>query len=301
MKMDRYRPVRFHIVHAAKPDTRSTNLKSPARCLVIASIDILRPKRYIEMCTPCIARAALAAVSSLQQRTPQSPSMSSPSLHRLKRLQAAAARLLACMLVLLSLSCNEELPPYNEPEVLLNATVEGEYWLSVDDHSLNFYVRMTNTFDETLEGKATLRGEVVAFFARDTTIRKTLPLGISNLISGDYTPDGTLRIDPGKSIVLKAVWRFNGNKVIDDGGRDLTFPGEDTAAFFSFVEDKTCEWRRFARPEDMILKATVTVYSGKAPVTAGPTVFPFCFVSNFVDVRVCPRVYTIPACRNWPQ
>jgi hypothetical protein len=203
--------------------------------------------------------------------------------------------------VLSSLSCTEQLPLYQEPDVLLNAKVDGEYWLSDVDHSLRFYVRITNTFDETLEGKAQLTGSVVAFFARDTTIRKTFLLNSSNLLSGNYSPDGTLRIDPGKSIVLKAVWQFSDNKVIDDGGRDLAFRGEGPATFFSFVTDNTCEWRRFARPEDLILQATVTVFSGKAPITAGPTVYPFCFVSNFVEVNVCPRVYTIPPCSNWPK
>ena len=227
--------------------------------------------------------------------------MSYPSTHRRYRLQTASVVLLASLLVLTSLSCNEDLPPYQEPEVLLKATVEGEYWLSVDDHSLRIYVRITNTYDETLEGKASLTGSVVATFARDPSIHKTIPLTSSNLFSGDYSPDETLRIDPGKSIVLRAVWQFSGDKVIDDNGRDLAFRGDGPPTFFSFVTDKTCEWRRFARPEDLILEATVTVFERKPNVTAGPTVHPFCFVSNFVEVNVCPRVYTIPACSNWSQ
>lgn len=198
-------------------------------------------------------------------------------------------------------SCNEVLPVYQEPEVLLKATIEGEYWLSVDDHSLRFYVEITNTFDETLEAKAQLTGSVVAFFARDTTIRKTFLLTSSNILSGNYSPDATLRIDPGKSVVLKAVWQFSGDKVVDDSGRDLAFRGEGLPTFFSFVTDQTCESRRFARPEDLIVRATITVFNGKAPVTAGPMVYPFCFVSNFVEVNVCPRVITVPPCGNWPH
>ena len=205
------------------------------------------------------------------------------------------------MLVFVSLSCSEDLPSYHEPKSWLDTTIDGEYWLSDVDHCLRIYIRITNTFDETLEAKGLLTGTVVAFFARDPSIHKTISLNSANLVSGGYSSDGVLRIDPGKSIVLMATWSFAGDKVPDDRGRDLASRAEGSATFFTFVEDKTCEARKFARPEDLVLQAEVTVFDSKPTITVGPRVFPFCFVSNFVSVKVCPRVYTIPPCSNWPK
>ena len=206
---------------------------------------------------------------------------------------------LALVVVISSHSCNESLPPYQEPQQLFNATIDGKYWLSDIEHSLTVFFRITNAFDETLEGPALLTGKIQISSARDTSIHKTFSLGTANLFSG-YTLNGkTLRIDPKQTMVLKATWDFPGDRVIDDNGRNLA--GDTaSASFFTYVEDKTCQWRRLARPEDFVLQGTVTIFARTAPVEAHPTIFPFCFVTNFVDVKRCARVETVPPCINWP-
>jgi hypothetical protein len=196
-------------------------------------------------------------------------------------------------------SCDEELPVYNEPDARLDATVEGEYFLSDVEHSLRVYVRITNRYDETLDGPASLQGSVVLFSPRDTSVRKTLQLTRSNLITGTVNSSGILKIDPKETIVLKAVWDFSGDRVIDDFGRQLNGNSADVH-FFSFVSDPDCSLRLFAKPEDIVLQGKVTVFSQRAPMLVGPTVFRFCFVSNFVPVYLCSRVVTIVPCSNWP-
>jgi len=199
-------------------------------------------------------------------------------------------------------SCKEPLPSYREPEQLFSGRIEGEYWLSDTEHSFRIYIYVTNIFDETLEGPASLKGSIELFFGRDPRIRKTFTLNSQNLISprSYYPATGSLRIDPKQTLVFQAIWYFPANQVIDDSGRNLT-GDTTTASFFSYVDDKTCKWRKLARPEDLVLEGNVNLFEKSAPVLVGPKVFPLCFVTNFVDVRICPRIITIPPYENyWP-
>ena len=216
--------------------------------------------------------------------------------------QRAHGQIFAGILLLFAFclhSCDEELPVYEEPDARLEATITGEYWLSDVEHSLRIYVNITNRYEETLDGFADLNGSIVLFFPKDTTIRKTLPLTRSNLVAGTVNSSGTLKIDPNETIVLKAIWDFSGNRIIDDFGRRITGDSLDVF-FFSFVKDPDCPYRFFARPEDLVLQGSVNVFSKRAPVTVGPTIFRFCYVSTFVPVYQCQRVITQVPCSNWP-
>ena len=218
----------------------------------------------------------------------------------LKRLRAASVVVTALAMTLSFHSCNESLPLYQEPQTLFTATIDGEYWLSDVEHSMRVYFRITNVFDETIEDKAPFSGSIEIISARDSTIHKTFPLSSANLYVGFMPVPGTLRINPKETIVIKATWDFLDNKVVDDNNRNLV---GDSASnpFFSFITDPACKYRKLARTEPLVLQGTVTLFQRSAPIKAGPTIFPLCFVSNFVSVQVCPRIQTIPACTNWPQ
>ncbi|MEK6756234.1 MAG: hypothetical protein AABZ02_08795 [Bacteroidota bacterium] len=193
--------------------------------------------------------------------------------------------------------CDEPLPPYQEPDKLFIGRIEGEYWLSDTEHSLRVYLYVTNIFDETLESPASLKGTIEIFFARDPNIRKTFSLSSLDLVSArGYNPSrGVIRIDPRETIVFRVTWDFPENKIIDDIGRDL-------ADFFTYFQDKTCKERKLARLEDLVLQGSLKVFERTAPVAVGSTVFTFCYVTNFVSVKVCPEIVTRPPCVNyWPQ
>lgn len=209
--------------------------------------------------------------------------------------------LLSISLFCSSLSCNEELPPYREPEALLTATLDGEYWLSDTEHSLRVYIRVKNIYEETLEGPAALTGTVNIVSVRDPSVKKTLTLGAKNLTWGDYS-NGILRIDPKSTITLQAVWLFPGDTVRIDDGRDIAHVQNGSGfVFLNFVNDSTCRYRKLARPEDLLLDATLTVFSKKAPIVIEPVVFPFCFISNWVSTKMCPHIATIPPCGYWKR
>lgn len=209
--------------------------------------------------------------------------------------------LLSIGLLFSSLSCNEELPPYGEPETLLTATLEGKYWLGEEEHSLRVSVRVTNIFDETLEGPAPLTGTITIVSARDPTVKKTLMLKSQNLIWGNYSSDGVLRIDPKSTITLQAVWLFPGDSVFIDDGRDIAHNRGGVAPFLTSVNDSTCRFRRLALPEDLLLQATLTVFSKKSPISTETVVFPLCLISNWVSPKLCPHIATMPPCGYWKR
>ena len=77
--------------------------------------------------------------------------------------------------------------------------------------------------------------------ARDPTVMKTLMLKSQNLIWGNYSSDGVLRIDPKSTITLQAVWLFPGDSVFIDDGRDIAHNRGGVAPFLSFVNDSTSD------------------------------------------------------------
>jgi hypothetical protein len=194
-----------------------------------------------------------------------------------------------------SLSCYEELPPYKEPDSFLAATISAQYLLKVQEHSLRLFVEVRNLYHETLEGPIDITGAITVTFARDPAVKKTFPLSKQNLTRYNPSPSGDLRIDPNGTIILQAIWLFSGDSVIVDGGTDLSHGPEGRAPFLNFINDPTCSLRKLALPENLLLEATLTVFGQKGQVSTGTVVFPFSFVSKYVDPRVCPQITMIPS------
>lgn len=205
-------------------------------------------------------------------------------------------------LVLASGPCDEPLPVYKEPDKLFDVRLRGEYFLGMYEHSLRVYVEITNIFDETLEGPASLTGTVQVTAAHDPSVTKTLLYTSQNVLMarGYNAGTGMLKIDPKEKIVLRATWFFPNDKVVDDSGRDLAHGDDERHTFFSFVADSTCQFRRLARPQDFILQGQIKVFQRTGPTVAEPSVFPFCFITNFVDSKTCPTIITDPPCTYWP-
>ncbi|MBM4159498.1 MAG: hypothetical protein FJ217_00205 [Ignavibacteria bacterium] len=210
---------------------------------------------------------------------------------------------LVLFLALMPGPCDEPLPAYKEPDRLFDVRLRGEYFLGMYEHSLRVYVEITNIFDETLVGPASLTGTVQVTAADDPNVRKTLTFTSQNILTarGYNAGSGILKIDPQEKIVLRATWYFAENKVVDDSGRDLAHGNEGRDPFFSYVVDKTCEFRKLARPEDFILQGQIKVFQRTGPAVADPSVFPFCFITNFVDSKTCPTIMTDPPCNYWPE
>lgn len=192
-------------------------------------------------------------------------------------------------LVLLLGPCDESLPPYREPDQPFEATVRGDYTLSVIDNSMKVYLTVKNIFDETLEGTASFRGTVEIVSARNPQIQKTFQIRAQNLIQapGYTSSTGRLIFDPGTSLVFLFSWNF-----VDDRNVDLR------SQFFRYVQDASCSARCLALPEPWILTANVTIFDKTGNATARAT-YSLCFVTVWVNPRDCPPIITSQPCNEF--
>jgi hypothetical protein len=155
-------------------------------------------------------------------------------------------------IVIFLLSCDESLPPRQNPTDLFSAQVQAYYNYTSTANNVVINLQAVNNFDETLYDLAGVGGSVVITSARDSSVHKTIPLTLANLIRGNYNPvKGTLTIDPGDTVVVQVVWDFT-----DDSGNDLT-----NNDFFHYDIDVTCMQRVVSRPENFSVVAKSKLYA----------------------------------------
>jgi hypothetical protein len=172
--------------------------------------------------------------------------------------------LIHCLLfiVIFSLSCDESLPPRQNPADLFSAHVVAYYNYIPTANNVVIDLYAANNFDETLYGLAGVEGTVVITSSRDSSIHKTLRLTLANLIHGNYEPaKGTLTVDPGDTVEMEAVWDFT-----DDSGSDLT-----TNDFFHYNIDVTCRQRLVSNTESFVITAKAKLYTMLGYAQSGTT------------------------------
>lgn len=173
-------------------------------------------------------------------------------------------------------SCNEVLPPYKDPREVFEGRLWGEYAISRTDNSLKVYMTMVNTFDETFQARAILRGRIVITWQRDPAHTRTATLDSTNLLTGNYNPTtGILTIDPGDSIRLGYSWGFE------------TDAGDTVTRYFRYQRDPTCPARWLSDPESMVVTGELKVFDKVDATTAPPGYVTFIHHKRFVDSREC--------------
>ena len=136
-------------------------------------------------------------------------------------------------------SCNESLPPYEDPSGYLQGSLLETYVLAHQNNYMGVHVRITNVFDEALDGPVQFQGQVQIRSVKDPSIVKTVSFSALNLTKAKHydAASSRLTIDPGDTVQLSYSWDF-----IDDNGRDLR------TSFFRFFADTTCPYRAYSVP-----------------------------------------------------
>ncbi len=181
----------------------------------------------------------------------------------------------------LGLVCNEHLPPYWDPRGVFQGSIEGTYVLTLSDNSVKIYLHARNQYDETLEGVATLEGEVEIYLARNPTKRKTFVLTSANLFtSSNYNPQTrNLRVEPGETLVFGVSW-----DLVDETGVDLR------SQTFQYWEDPECTFRCIAEEERFVIRGSVQIFEKTGVAEASPTSFLLCHVNQYIEPRFCPPI-----------
>lgn len=167
-------------------------------------------------------------------------------------------------LVLWNISCDESLPPHEEPHSLFTGNLRIVYFNNTAKGTINelrIYLDARNVFDETLEDSAGLQGTLEIIVARDPVYRKTVMLSSANLVAGgSYDPrTGQLTIDSGDSLTLMYTWNF-----IDDNGYSIP---RDVSGL---KKDPQCPTRTYAPPEILIIRGSLLVFRRIGQTTFSP-------------------------------
>jgi hypothetical protein len=190
-----------------------------------------------------------------------------------------------------SMSCDESLPPYQNPSDVLQGKARAQYVLSFSENSMHVFLTVTNVYEETFQGQAPLSGTLVLTSKRNPKVQKTFHLNANNISYAASYDKATavLTIDPGDSVVFSSSWDF-----IDDAGEDLRL------TFFTYVPDTSCGGRYIAPDETFVLQGSVKVYDELPDVSGGPIEYTFCHVNIWVGPHDCTPVHTEPPCGvNW--
>jgi hypothetical protein len=191
------------------------------------------------------------------------------------------------MALAVSMSCDESLPPYQNPSNVLEGKVRAQYVLSFSENSMHVFFTVTNVYEETFQGQAPLTGTLVVTSKRNPQVQKTFHLTANNIsYAASYDKaTGVLTIDPGDSVVFSSTWDF-----IDDAGQDLRL------TFFRYVADTSCSGRVIAPDETFVLQGSAKVYDKLPEVSGGPIEYTFCHVNIWVGSHSCPTIFVEPPC-----
>jgi hypothetical protein len=194
---------------------------------------------------------------------------------------------LSCVALGIFASCQESLPPYNDPADVLKGSVRGRYVFSATANAVRFDFTVVNTFDETFQDRGILRGEIVLTLRRKPTVHKALSLGPSNLTEGNFVfSTQVLTMDPGDTIRLTATWDYT-----DDSYRDL----RDSE--FVYIQDPGCPFRNISLEEVFDVRGSLMVFDKVEEVSAVPVEFGFCHVDRWVAPQVCTSILPEEACK----
>lgn len=183
-----------------------------------------------------------------------------------------------CSFTLAAVSCKEQLPAYRDPLDVFDGTLTGVYVINHLENALKGYLTVINTFDETLEGRAVMTGELTLMWQSDTTFRKTFTVTDANLLlARQYDPARRhLRLDPSDSLRFGVSWDF-----FADDGRDLK-------RLVPFVQDPTCRARYItAAPIPIIIEGHLRVFDRTEVVVFRRVIIQFILTREYVDPRSC--------------
>ena len=182
--------------------------------------------------------------------------------------------------LLLLLSCDEHLPPRDDPNDLLSARMETTWSLTSLENRIYLRLVLTNSYDEVIEGTLEVDGSITIALARNQSYSRTFPLGTAQIDDAPvYNPGtGYMLIPPGASMsfLIGFDWR-------DDTGRDVR-------AVMEYVVDPGCNLRKVAERETFIVHGEAKLFKRISAAAAKTVTLDLCHVDVWVNPKFCPPV-----------
>ena len=183
--------------------------------------------------------------------------------------------------------CTEELPLYQQPNKVLEGSVNGYYAFTPFSNNIEITISVKNVFDETLNEPAAVRGTLIIRFVRETSFARTAALDLGQFDNdGSYNPlTGRITIDPGKSVRFRYIWNW-----LDDSSRDVR-------SQFRYSPHPDCPFRQLAAPETFSFEGRIVIYEKTGSSSFDSNIY-FCHVVGGYSIVGCPPVVTSTPCFN---
>jgi hypothetical protein len=166
--------------------------------------------------------------------------------------------------ILLLSSCDESLPPYQQPVNLLAIDrieiSQGTYSLE-GDYLVKFFIYGKNQFDETFSEAVNIEGKVEIWNKEKPDLFATLSLNNTNFSPNTNLSGNVLTIGPGEEFELLVTW----NSHTDDGEDLADFINGSTHTISAESEDM----------RDFYVQAEVTLFEELGLVQSVPVLFVF--------------------------
>ncbi len=212
---------------------------------------------------------------------------------------------------LLLSSCDEELPPVNNPEHLFTSYITAEYVYQSDTRptrsSINIYLVLKNQYDETISDFAQMSGSIsIEWIAPPERRGANVPtrtdhLNLDNLFRAEGFEFATnkISINPRDSVVLLYQWDLK----TDDSTHLLSQ--------FNYTVDQSClvnananndlGYRSISGKEKFIIRSSVQVFRKSGTVYVPSKEVSLCFVAaNFGERGTCDKINPINPCSSLP-
>jgi hypothetical protein len=180
--------------------------------------------------------------------------------------------------ILAGSGCDESLPPRDNPDIIFKGDISSSYVYAPTENDCLFIIDVTNSYHETIQDTAAVKGTLEVTLKRDVRYHKTFHLTLQNFL-GPFVYDplrNLFTIDPGKKASFSATWNF-----IDDNGVDLT------TSLFTYMTDPTCPQRYISESETFILKGSIQILHGGEIIPFGPKEFKVSYRTPFIADRDC--------------
>jgi hypothetical protein len=178
---------------------------------------------------------------------------------------------LAFLLSVAALSCDEKLPVYVEPTNFLSLRVSKIEQLNdrqapPGHQAVHLQIVGENTYDEVFEDSVDIKGSIRIWWKRKPDRYRTLYLTIQNFSSRELIHSGKMMLLPGQRFVLDAIWNLK-----TDDSIYCAAPGEMT---YDYPAERICDYNIICSdPEGFVAETSLNVYDRLGYVTADPREF----------------------------
>lgn len=185
------------------------------------------------------------------------------------------------VLILLTPSCDETLPPRENIAKAFESSLRADYFVSQSENAIKIVITVKNVFDESFQDQAVLKGTMEITLDRMPEIKKTMRLSSADLISapGYDRTAGILTLDPGKSFTMGFSWDLKSDS-------SISLPD----SVFHYYVDLGCVGRLIAYEESITIRGDLMIYKQAPLEVLHPIRFRFCYVNRWVRPGACPLV-----------